>query len=70
VRRRRFLALTLAAVWIALAWWQTHKALDALWSNRATLGVEYTADFAVYADPSQSHYWLARLMEGAGLSAF
>ena len=43
---------------------------DALWSNRAALGIEYTADFAVFADPSQSHYWLARLMEGVGLSAF
>ena len=49
---------------------QALEYFDALWSNRAAIGVEYTADFAVYADPSQSHYWLARLMEGAGLSAF
>ena len=43
---------------------------NTLWNNRAALGIEYTADFAVFADPSQSHYWLARLMEGAGLSTF
>jgi phosphatidylserine/phosphatidylglycerophosphate/cardiolipin synthase-like enzyme len=48
----------------ALAWF------DALWSNRAGLGIEYTAEFAAYADPAQSHYWLYRLMEGAGLSGF
>ncbi len=49
------------------------QALDyfeTLWSNRAALGIEYTADFAVYADPAQSHYWLYRLMEGTGLSTF
>jgi phosphatidylserine/phosphatidylglycerophosphate/cardiolipin synthase-like enzyme len=49
---------------------QALEYFDSLWSNRAALGIEYTADFAVYADPSQSHYWLARLMEGAGLSTF
>lgn len=43
---------------------------DTLWSNRAVLGVEYTADFGVYADPAQSHYWLYRLMEATGLSTF
>ncbi len=49
---------------------QALEYFDTLWSNRAALGIEYTADFAVFADPSQSHYWLARLMEGAGLSSF
>jgi phosphatidylserine/phosphatidylglycerophosphate/cardiolipin synthase-like enzyme len=43
---------------------------DVLWSNRAGLGVEYTADFDVYADPAQSHYWLYRFMEATGLSTF
>jgi hypothetical protein len=41
-----------------------------LWSNRASLGIEYTADFGYYADPSQLHYWLYRLMEGTGVSTF
>ena len=43
---------------------------ETLWSNRAALGIEYTADFAVYADPAQSRYWLYRFMEGTGLSTF
>jgi phosphatidylserine/phosphatidylglycerophosphate/cardiolipin synthase-like enzyme len=43
---------------------------DTLWSNRAAPGIEYTADFAVYADPTQTHYWLYRFMEGTGLSTF
>lgn len=43
---------------------------DTLWENRAPAGVEYTADFGVFADPAQSHYWLYRLMEGSGVSAF
>jgi hypothetical protein len=43
---------------------------DTLWSNRAALGIEYTADFAVYSDPAQSHYWLYRVMEVTGLSTF
>jgi phosphatidylserine/phosphatidylglycerophosphate/cardiolipin synthase-like enzyme len=43
---------------------------DTLWSNRAALGIEYTADFAVYANPAQLDYWLGRLMEGTGLSSF
>ena len=43
---------------------------DTLWSNRAALGIEYTADFAVFANPAQSDYWLCRLMEGVGLSSF
>jgi len=43
---------------------------DTLWSNRASLGIEYTAEFAVFADPTQSDYWLGRLMEVTGLSDF
>jgi phosphatidylserine/phosphatidylglycerophosphate/cardiolipin synthase-like enzyme len=43
---------------------------DSLWANRAPRGTEYTADFAVYADPAQSDYWLYRLMEASGFSAF
>jgi phosphatidylserine/phosphatidylglycerophosphate/cardiolipin synthase-like enzyme len=43
---------------------------DALWSNRAAPGMEYTADFDVRADPSQSDYWLYRLLEASGFSAF
>ena len=43
---------------------------DTLWSNRAALGIEYTAAFAAFADPSQADYWLCRLLEGAGLAAF
>ena len=43
---------------------------ETLWSNRAALGIEYTADFAVYAEPAQSQYWLYRLMEVSGLSTF
>jgi hypothetical protein len=49
---------------------QTLGYFDTLWSNRAALGIEYTADFAVFANPSQSAYWLCRLMEGVGLSSF
>jgi phosphatidylserine/phosphatidylglycerophosphate/cardiolipin synthase-like enzyme len=43
---------------------------DTLWGNRAGLGIEYTADFAAFANPAQSDYWLCRLLEGAGLGAF
>jgi len=49
---------------------QTREYFETLWSNRASLGIEYTADFAVYADPAQSHYWLYRFMEGTGMSDF
>jgi phosphatidylserine/phosphatidylglycerophosphate/cardiolipin synthase-like enzyme len=43
---------------------------ETLWSNRAALGIEYTADYGVYADPAQGHYWLYRIMESTGLSTF
>jgi phosphatidylserine/phosphatidylglycerophosphate/cardiolipin synthase-like enzyme len=49
---------------------QALEYFDTLWGNRAALGIEYSADFAVFADPAQSDYWLGRLMEGTGLSAF
>jgi phosphatidylserine/phosphatidylglycerophosphate/cardiolipin synthase-like enzyme len=44
--------------------------IDTLWSNRAGLGIEYTTDFGFFADPSQLNYWLYRLLEGTGASAF
>jgi phosphatidylserine/phosphatidylglycerophosphate/cardiolipin synthase-like enzyme len=49
---------------------QVLEYFDTLWSNRAGLGIEYTADFGVYADPTQGNYWLYRLMESTGLSTF
>jgi phosphatidylserine/phosphatidylglycerophosphate/cardiolipin synthase-like enzyme len=49
---------------------QMHDYFERLWSNRAQLGVEYTTDFGVYADSSQSSYWLYRLMESTGLASF
>lgn len=49
---------------------QARDYFDTLWSNQAALGIEYTADFAVFADPSQADYWLCRLLEGAGAAPF
>jgi hypothetical protein len=49
---------------------QSLDYFETLWSNRAGLGIEYTADFGYYADPSQLHYWLYRVMEGTGASTF
>jgi phosphatidylserine/phosphatidylglycerophosphate/cardiolipin synthase-like enzyme len=43
---------------------------DSLWNNRGPPELEYTAEFGTYADPSQSNYWLYRLMEATGLSTF
>ncbi len=43
---------------------------EALWANRAPVGIEYSADFGTYADPAQSSYWAYRLMETTGLSSF
>jgi PLD-like domain len=42
---------------------------EALWSNRPG-STEYTADAEVYAEPSQTRYWLYRLAEATGLSTF
>jgi len=49
---------------------QAGEYFDTLWSNRAALGIEYSADFTAYADPAQSHYWLYRLMESSGFGPF
>jgi phosphatidylserine/phosphatidylglycerophosphate/cardiolipin synthase-like enzyme len=49
---------------------QAQGYFDTLWNNRAALGIEYTAAFAAYADSRQADYWLYRLLEGAGFSAF
>jgi phosphatidylserine/phosphatidylglycerophosphate/cardiolipin synthase-like enzyme len=49
---------------------QMNDYFQTLWSNRALLGVEYTTDFGVFAEPSQSSYWLYRLMESTGLASF
>jgi hypothetical protein len=49
---------------------QASGYFESLWSNRAGLGIEYTADFAAFADPSQFDYWLYRLMEASGFSTF
>jgi len=43
---------------------------DSLWTNHGPPELEYTAEFGAYADPSQSSYWLYRLMEATGLSTF
>jgi phosphatidylserine/phosphatidylglycerophosphate/cardiolipin synthase-like enzyme len=43
---------------------------DSLWTNHGPPELEYTAEFGTYADPSQSTYWLYRLMEATGLSTF
>ena len=49
---------------------QARAYFETLWNNRAALGIEYTADFAAFADPSQADYWLGRLLEATGLSDF
>jgi hypothetical protein len=49
---------------------QALQYFETLWSNRASLGIEYTADFGTFANPGQSDYWLYRLMEGSGFAPF
>lgn len=49
---------------------QLTEYYDSLWNNRAGLGIEYTTEYDVYADPSQARYWLCRVMESTGLSSF
>jgi phosphatidylserine/phosphatidylglycerophosphate/cardiolipin synthase-like enzyme len=49
---------------------QMSDYFDTLWSNHAAQGIEYTADFAVYADASQARYWLYRLMDWSGIAGF
>jgi HKD family nuclease len=49
---------------------QTLQYFDTLWTNKASLGIEYTADFSAYADPSQGRYWLYRFLEATGMVDF
>jgi hypothetical protein len=49
---------------------QARDYFDTLWSNQAARGIEYTADFAAFANPSQTDYWLCRLLDGAGAAPF
>jgi PLD-like domain len=49
---------------------QALQYFDTLWANRAALGIEYTADFAAFANPAQLDYWLYRLLEGSGFAPF
>jgi phosphatidylserine/phosphatidylglycerophosphate/cardiolipin synthase-like enzyme len=49
---------------------QMRDYFETLWSNRALQGVEYSTDFGVYADSSQAHYWLYRLMDWTGIASF
>ena len=49
---------------------QAQGYFDTLWGNRAALGIEYTADFAAFADSKQTNFWLYRLLEGTGCTAF
>jgi phosphatidylserine/phosphatidylglycerophosphate/cardiolipin synthase-like enzyme len=49
---------------------QALEYFETLWTNRASLGIEYTADFSAYADPGQGHYWLYRFLESTGMSDF
>jgi phosphatidylserine/phosphatidylglycerophosphate/cardiolipin synthase-like enzyme len=49
---------------------QMRDYFETLWGNRALQGVEYSADFGVYADSSQAHYWLYRLMDWTGIASF
>lgn len=49
---------------------QVLEYFDTLWANHAALGIEYTADFAAYANAAQSDYWLYRALEGSGLAPF
>jgi hypothetical protein len=49
---------------------QSRNWFNTLWDNHASPGTEYTADFALYADPAQSHYWLYRFLEWTGWAAF
>lgn len=49
---------------------QSGDYFETLWSNKAALGIEYTADYAAFADPSQADYWLCRVLEGLGAAPF
>jgi phosphatidylserine/phosphatidylglycerophosphate/cardiolipin synthase-like enzyme len=49
---------------------QAQGYFDTLWGNHAALGIEYTADFAAFADSGQADYWIYRLLEGTGFTPF
>lgn len=49
---------------------QMTQYFTTLWTNRVSLGIEYTTDFPIYADPAQTHYWLYRFLEGTGWASF
>jgi hypothetical protein len=49
---------------------QMRDYFETLWANQTAQGIEYTADFAVYADASQARYWLYRLMDWSGTASF
>ncbi len=49
---------------------QLLRYYDTLWGNRAALGIEYSADFAVFADPSPAGNLVGRVLEASGLSAY
>jgi phosphatidylserine/phosphatidylglycerophosphate/cardiolipin synthase-like enzyme len=49
---------------------QIVEYFNTLWTNKASLGIEYTADFSAYADPSQGRYWLYRFLEATGMADF
>jgi phosphatidylserine/phosphatidylglycerophosphate/cardiolipin synthase-like enzyme len=49
---------------------QALQYFETLWLNRAALGIEYSADFATFANPAQADYWLYRLLEGSGFASF
>lgn len=49
---------------------QARGYFDTLWDNKAALGIEYTADYEAFANPSQADYWLCRLLEGVGAAPF
>jgi len=49
---------------------QTLEYFNTLWTNKASLGIEYTADFSAYADPGQGRYWLYRFLEATGMADF
>ena len=49
---------------------QMRDYVETLWANQTAQGIEYTAEFAVYADASQARYWLYRLMDWSGTASF
>jgi hypothetical protein len=64
------IALTASSSTRRWSWFTAPSGSGSLWSNRAALDIEYTADFAAYAGPGQGHYWLYRFLESSGLGDF